>query len=169
MTEQQPHEGSWSVATHGDAEVRLRSGRIGLVSVDVTAPVVRGRLVVSAGRAELSLVLGLDRLRTGNFIMQAAARTLVTRHDAHELEYAGAGPSDQVGWLVTGTATSGDIEVELDLQLTPRGPAHAPMGEIELVGSANVGRVHLPLPGLGTVDDFSFDVDARLGLSPHRG
>ena len=40
------------------------------------------------------------------------------------------------------------------------------MQEIELVGSADVGTVHLPLPGLGTVDDFSFDVDARLALRP---
>jgi hypothetical protein len=28
--------------------------------------------------------------------------------------------------------------------------------------------VHLPLPGLGTVDDFSFDVDARLALRTRR-
>jgi hypothetical protein len=41
-----------------------------------------------------------------------------------------------------------------------------PMAEIELAGSANVGTVHLPLPGLGTVEDFSFDVDARLALVP---
>ena len=40
------------------------------------------------------------------------------------------------------------------------------MGEIELVGTANVGTVHLPLPGLGTVEDFSFDVDARLRMRP---
>ena len=37
--------------------------------------------------------------------------------------------------------------------------------EIEIVGSASVGRVHIPLPGLGTVDDFGFDIDARLAMA----
>ena len=161
-------EGSWSVHTVDGAEVRLRSGRVGLVSVDVTAPVIRGGLVVTAHGARFSLVLGLDRLRTGNFIMQAAARTLVTRHDARELSYDGSGPSHETGWQVTGTAISGDIALELALQVTPRGPATARMGEIEIEGSANVGTVHLPLPGMGTIEDFSFDVDARLALLPGR-
>jgi hypothetical protein len=162
-------EGVWSVHTVDGAEVRLRSGRIGLVSVDVTAPVLRGSLVVDAHRAVFTLVLGLDRLRTGNFIMQAAARTLVSRHDARELVYDGSGPAHADGWQVTGRAVSGDVEVELQLQVIPRGIGPSPMGEIEILGSANVGTVHLPLPGLGTVEDFSFDVDARLGLLPGRG
>jgi hypothetical protein len=38
------------------------------------------------------------------------------------------------------------------------------MGDIEIVGSANMGTVHLPIPGMGTVEDFSFDVDAKLAL-----
>ncbi|NQW72385.1 MAG: hypothetical protein HQ453_06610 [Actinobacteria bacterium] len=40
-----------------------------------------------------------------------------------------------------------------------------PMAEIELGGAANLGTVNVPLPGLGRVDDFSFQVDARLALS----
>ena len=40
------------------------------------------------------------------------------------------------------------------------------MSEIEIVGSANIGTVHLPLPGMGTVEDFGFDVDARLAMTP---
>lgn len=166
MTQSNGPDGSWSVRTVDGAEVRLRSGRVGLVSVDVTAPVIRGRLLVSPGGARLSLVLGLDRLRTGNFIMQAAARTLVTRHDARELSYEGAGPAAGSGWELSGDAVSGDITVALVLTVTPLGPPHTPLGEIEIVGSANVGTVHLPLPGLGTVEDFSFDVDARLALLP---
>ena len=63
---------------------------------------------------------------------------------------------------VQGTATAGDIALEIALRITAIGPSHDPMGEIELTGSANVGTVHIPLPGMGTVEDFSFDVDARL-------
>jgi hypothetical protein len=39
-----------------------------------------------------------------------------------------------------------------------------PMAEIDIIVSASVGRVHIPLPGLGTVDDFAFDIDARLAM-----
>ena len=154
------------VHTVDGADVRLRSGRIGLVTVDVTAPVVSGRLTIAESGAKLALVLGLDQLRTGNFLMQAAARTLVTRHQAHELSYDGSGPGNEGGWSVNGTAVAGDVAVDLVLELTAIGAAGAPMAEIELIGSANVGTVHLPLPGLGTVEDFSFDVDARLALIP---
>ena len=160
-------DGTWAVHTVDGAEVRLRSGRIGLVSVDVKAPVTGGELTVSGGRVRLTLRLALDQLKTGNFLLQAAARTLVTRHGAHVLTYDGAG-ADGGSWHVTGHAASGDVDIELALTVTPCGAADDRMDEIELVGSANLGTVHLPLPGLGTVDDFSFDVDARLALRLRR-
>jgi hypothetical protein len=159
-------EGIWSIHTVDGADVRLKSGRIGLVSVDVTAPVSGGELTVDGGSARLTLHLALDQLRTGNFIMQAAARSLVSRHDAHVLTYEGIGDDAPAGWSVTGHAIAGDVDVELDLVVSAIGPAHAPMDEIEIVGGAIIGTVHLPLPGLGTVEDFGFDVDARLALRP---
>jgi hypothetical protein len=162
-------DGAWSIHTVDGADVRLKSGRIGLVSVDVTAPVSGGDLVVTGGSARLTLLLALDQLRTGNFIMQAAARALVQRHDAHVLTYDGVGDDVPAGWSVTGHAIAGNVDVELDLLVTAIGPPDAPMTEIEIVGSASIGTVHLPLPGLGTVEDFGFDVDARLALRPAQG
>jgi hypothetical protein len=161
-------DGSWSVHTVDGASVRLRSGRIGLVSVDVTSPVSGGELVIEGGEAHLTLRLALDELRTGNFLLQAAARTLVSRHDAHVLTYDGRGPATADGCRVSGHATSGDVDLELDLTVTDVGPEGAPLSEIELSGSAYVGRVHLPLPGLGTVDDFGFDVEAQLAMRPRQ-
>jgi hypothetical protein len=161
-------EGSWQVHTVDGADVRLRSGRIGLVSVDVSAPVSGGELVVAGQQARFTLRLALDQLKTRNFLMQAAARTLVTRHDAHVLTYEGTGPVTPSGWQVAGHAAAGDVDLELQLEVSAIGPDGDPMAEIEIVGSANVGTVHLPLPGLGTVEDFSFDVDARLMMRAQR-
>ncbi len=160
--------GVWQVAAVDGADVRLRSKRIGVVSVDVTAPVRFGELRIIGEKAHLSLAMALDQLRTGNFIMQAAARTLVKRHSAHSLVYEGQGRRVATGLLVTvaGLARAGDVEVAIELLVTPVGPDGDPMLEIELTGSASIGKVHLPLPGLGTIDDFSFDVDARLALRP---
>ncbi len=156
--------GRWTVHTVDGADVRLRSGRIGLVSVDVSAPVTAGELHVTADRVHLTLTLALDQLKTRNFIMEAAARTLVKRHGANDLGYEGGGPGGGPAWQVSGAAVAGDVSVDLDLAVTPIGPSDDPMAAIELVGSANVGTVHLPLPGMGTVEDFAFDVDARLAM-----
>ena len=84
------------------------------------------------------------------------------------LSYDGQGSAVDHAWQITGHATAGDVDLVLDLTVTAIGTADEPMREIELVGSADVGTVHLPLPGLGTVEDFSFDVDARLAMRPHR-
>lgn len=154
--------GSWAVQLVDGAEVRLRSGRIGLLSVDVRAPVVSGAFQVSEQLIQLDLVLALDQLRTSAFLLQGAARSLVTRHNATNLVYRGVGNATQP-WVIEGPATAGDVRVDLTLSVSRWQPLETSLG-IELTGSANVGTVHLPLPGMGTVEDFSFDVDARLAL-----
>lgn len=157
-----PH-GAWDVHTVDSADVRLRSGRIGIFTVDVTAPVRRGSLRIDSSGVRLDLVLALEKLSTGNFLMDRAAKSLITRHDAHDLTYAGLGGSADSPWQISGHAVSGDVDVELSLSVTPIGTSD-PMSEIELRGSASMGTVHLPLPGMGTIEDFAFDVDARLAL-----
>jgi hypothetical protein len=158
--------GGWSVKAVDGADVRLRSGSASVMTIDVTAPVTSGLLTVGVHGISLTLTLALDRLSTGNFLLKgpvAAARQVVTRHDAHALVYEGAGQSSETPWQVAGRAVAGDIEIDLLLQVTPIGRAH-PMDEIELVGSASIGTVRLP--AVGTIDDFAFDVDAKLGLAP---
>lgn len=158
--------GGWSVRAVDGADVRLRSGSAPVMTIDVTAPVTSGLLTVGPHGVSLTLTLALDRLSTGNFLLRgpvAAARQVVTRHDAHALVYEGAGDASDSPWRVSGRAVAGDIQVDLLLQVTPIGRGD-PMDEIELVGSASMGAVRLP--ALGTIDDFAFDVDAKLGLAP---
>jgi hypothetical protein len=158
-------EEQWAVLGGDSAYVRLRSGRIGLISIDVTAPVTAGTLEVGAEGTRFSLSLALDQLKTGNILMQGAARSLLRRNDARVLDYSGQGAGVSNPWLVNGHATSGDVNVELTLTITAVGTGIDPMTEIGLTGVANLGTVNVPLPGLGRVDDFSFQVDARLALS----
>ncbi len=156
--------GTWTVETVDGAVVRLQSGSVGLMKIDVSAPVSGGELRVDGDAVTFDLRLALDQLRTG-FLMQRAARGIVTRNDAHELVYTGTGTSGPP-IHVTGHAVAGSIDVELELTITPIGPEASPFDEVELTGSASLGTVHLPLPGMSTIDDFSFDVDARLALRP---
>lgn len=159
MAEAWPH-GAWTIPAIDGAEVRLRSGRIGLVTVDATAPISAGRLTVGPQAAALELSIALGRMRTGNLLLQTAARSLISAHRVQDLVYAGTGPVDAM--TVRGMATAGDIAVEITLRIAAIGPPHDPTAEIEVTGGANVGTVHIPLPGMGTVEDFAFDVDARL-------
>lgn len=149
------------VAVEG-ADVRLRGGRIGLVNVDVSAPVRRGQFVLGSTEITLSLVLSLGALRTGNFLLQSAARGLIARNNADELVYHGVGNAG-TPWQVSGHAHAGTIDIALDLLIAPM-PGHGDLAEIEISGRAALGRVDLPLPGLGAVDDLAFDVDARLSV-----
>ena len=135
------------------------------MSVDVTAPVSGGELTITDEAVTFTLRMALDQLRTGNFLVQAAARGVVSRYDAHVLTYQGDGPLGQP-LHVAGHAVAGTVDVALELTVTPVGPEDDAMSEISLSGSANLGTVHLPLPGMSTVDDFSFDVEARLAMRP---
>lgn len=127
-----------------------------------------GLLHVTAHEINLTLQLALDQLETGNFLLQSAARSIVRRYQAHTLVYSGSGQAGGT-WSVSGAAQAGTIEVDLGLTITPIASATSPMGEIEITGSASMGTVHLPIPGMGTIDNFSFDVDAKLELRASAG
>jgi hypothetical protein len=138
------------------------------VTVDITAPVSGGEFRVGPDGTDLTLRLALDGLRTGNFVTQTAARSVVARYDARVLTYQGLGADPSAPWSVDGHAVAASIDLILQLTITPSGPLHDPMREIDVVGDAQVGTFNLPIPGMGTAEDFSFDVAARLALRPRR-
>lgn len=149
--------GSWTIPALKDAEVTLRSGKVGIMSAEATAPVRSGSLVIDAAGVHFELVIALEKLRMGNFLLQAAARTLVNVHKVHDLSYSGTGADLD---SVSGIAIAGDVEVPLDLRLIITG------SQLEFIGSANMGTVEIPLPGMGRIEDFSFDADAKMSLQP---
>ncbi|MEY4135954.1 MAG: hypothetical protein RL205_82 [Actinomycetota bacterium] len=150
-------QGTWNIPSARGAEVRLKSGSLGLISAEANAPVRHGSLSIDDSGVILDLVIALEKMRMSNFLMQAAARTMIGMHKVHDLTYRGIGQELN---SVTGIARAGDIELPLVLALTITG------SQLEFVGSANIGTVHIPLPGMGTIDDFSFDVDATVVLQP---
>ncbi len=156
----------WVVTTVDGGHVRLRSGRIGLMSIDATAPVAGGELVIGEVDVMFRLRLDLQQMKAGNFLLQGAARGLISSHGVQTLDYEGRGATSSGGWAVSGTAVGGSIKVPIDLLITAIGSPPSPMSEIDISGSASVGTVHIPLPGIGTVEDFGFDLEARLAMVP---
>jgi hypothetical protein len=158
-------EKTWSIGQMDGGDVRLRNAQgAGLMNLDVSAPVRAGSLRVDSTRMHLDLTIALDQIKTGNFLTEHAARAFIAGYRAHDLVYAGSGhwPSEPVN--VRGPAKAGSIDVEIELTVSPVDADWDAMTEIEIVGTAGFGSVHIPLPGVGKVDDLVVDIDARLRL-----
>jgi len=155
------HVGQWRAVRDESTDVHLRSARLGAVSVEAWAPIVSATCGVDAQLVHLYLSVALNRLRTRSFVIQTAARALIAQHGAARLTYHGSGAA-AAPWRVDGTAVAGSVEIPLTLAVhrVSEGPGFM----VKLTGTAHLGTVHLPLPGLGTVEDFVCDVDARLPL-----
>lgn len=146
---------SWSIVS--GALVRLSTSRVGVVSLNGTAPILSGTLVQASGDTTLDLEIALDQVKT-NVFLQSAIRSFVKKYEATRLTYHGEGESGASPVVVSGVAHAGTIEIQLDLSIeSDSDTAH-------LTGTARLGTVDIPLPGLGRVENFSFDVDAQVNL-----
>lgn len=155
--------GSWTLTKIEEADVRLHTGDVGVMKVDVRTPIRSGSLHIAKGAAVLNLVLALDQLRTGNFLTEGAARAFLSSHRAHDLVYEGSGKAVSRTFGIQGQASAGTLDISIGLDITLLGGEHP--SEVELQGSANFGQVHIPLPGFGTIDDMTVDIEAKLGLA----
>ena len=154
--------GSFIFVAIDGAEVRLTSGSSRLMNVDIKAPVRSGSLHIVDSIATMNLVLALDKLKTGNFLTDAAARTFISGYKAQDLVFSGSGPHNGNAYDVLGNAVAGEIDVQMSIILTSVGNSKQP--EVELTGSAQFGTVHIPLPGIGTVEDMNIEIDAQLAV-----
>lgn len=154
--------GSFTFVTIDGAEVRLKSGSSRLMNVEIKAPVRSGSLHIVDSIATMNLVLALDKLKTGNFLTEAAARTFISGYKAQDLVFKGSGPRNGNAYDVYGNVVAGEIDVQMSITLTSVGSSALP--EVELMGSAQFGTVHIPLPGIGTVENMNIEIDARLAV-----
>ncbi len=155
--------GSFTFLAIDGAEVRLKSGSARLMNVEIKAPVRSGTLHIVDSIATMNLVLALDKLKTGNFLTEAAARTFISGYKAQDLVFQGSGPHNGNAYDVSGNAVAGELDVQMTLIVTS--VLNTTQPEVELMGSAQFGTVHIPLPGIGTVENMNIEIDARLAIS----
>ena len=142
------------------AKVHLVSARIGLMSMDGTAPISSGALTLDESHVQLELVIALDQVKA-NVLLQTAVRSLVKRYDAPVLKFCGEGEVAIDPLVVIGEAHAGKVAVTMTLTIKRTGfQAH-------VFGTAYLGTVDLPLPGAGKIDNFSFSVDTKLTLEAY--
>ena len=142
------------------AKVHLKSDRIGLMSMDGTAPITSGALSMDESCVSLELIIALDQVKA-NLLLQTAVRSLVKRYHASTLEFSGTGEVVNNSLVVTGVARAGAVEVPMTLTIERTGV------QAHVFGTAHLGTVDLPLPGVGKIDNFSFSVEAHLTLDAH--
>ena len=155
--------GTYDVHPERSEPVRMQTSRIGFTSFDISAPVVGGRLEVGPTSSSLRVELALDKLRTSNPLMQAAARALVASGDGQTLVFDAAGPGAGEPLAFSGDAQAGDVVVPMTMQASISdgdGVLH-----LDLTGSAEFHDVHIPLPGLGGVRTISCDLAASLAVT----
>ena len=156
----------WVIGQMDGGDVRLRNGAgSGLLDLDVSAPVRSGQLMISGAHVSLDLTVALDKVKTGNFLTEHAARAFLAGYRAHDLVYAGKGGRGSDTTLVRGPAKAGNVDIEIELAVTPVDVDWDSMSEIEIVGSAAFGTVDIPIPGVGSVKDLVVEIDARLAVS----
>lgn len=155
----------WTIGQMDGGDVRLRNSQgSGLMNLDVSAPVRAGQLLVQPALVTLELTIALDQIKTGNFLTERAARAFFAGYRAHDLVYTGTGNREADPVSVRGPAQAGSIDVDIELKVQPIDGDWSAMSEIEILGTAGFGTVHIPLPGVGTVDDLIIDIDARLSV-----
>lgn len=153
----------WAIGQMDGGDVRLRNGQGGgLMNMDVSAPVRSGQLAIAKTKLQLDLTIALDQIKTGNFLTEHAARAFIAGYRAHDLVYAGSGKHGGDAVTVTGPAKAGAVDVEIELSVSPVGADWDSMSELEIIGSADFGTVHIPIPGVGTVNDLVVEIDAKL-------
>ncbi len=151
--------GSFAAAPTDRTVVNLKTGRIGLMRLDLQAPVLGGHLNLAKSSSDLEIVLDLGQVRTGNPIIQSAMRSLVgTGQDSH-LVFQAAGAADDL-LRFEGQAQAGDVVVPMEVTAVITGSA--PKLKVELTGWARFTDVHLPLPGMSRVDSIEVDVNTEI-------
>ncbi|MEZ5186952.1 MAG: hypothetical protein R2720_14510 [Candidatus Nanopelagicales bacterium] len=139
--------------TIGDgSRMNIRTNRIGLVTIQATAPVVDGRISDS----HLEFTVRIDQVVTGNPLLDPELHALIHQLTNGTLLFAGTRRGD----TFSGSASAGTIEVPLDLV-----GSRSSDGAVEVVGKSQFSDVHIPLPGLGHIHHLEVDIDGNLRLA----
>lgn len=131
------------------SRMHVRTNRLGLVSIQATAPVLDGEV----SDTTLTFTVRIDQVTTGNPLLDPELHALIREITRGTLTFSG----ERSGDTFEGRAQAGSIVVPLSLNT--HGAADGPL---EISGSSQFADVHVPLPGLGHIKRLVVDIDGRL-------
>lgn len=156
------HAGRWQVEAN-EGRLNLKTGRIGILRFNATAPIVGGEADWSKPTAELTVEIGIDQVDTGNRLMDSQVRNLVSGGSDGVLTFKGEGhvSDDEVSF--EGRAWSGDVEVPMSLSGQPVDVSDEER-DLNVSGTATFTDVHIPLPGLSHINKIDISVEGVIRL-----
>ena len=129
------------------------------------APIDSADLTSDDAGVVLTMSIGLDRVKTGNFLLDIGLSGFLSSYGAKELQYVGSGPSGVDPVRVGGVATSGRVVVDLELALRETHATEVGM-TLQVSGTAVFADVEVPIPGIGRLSDLTLQVHAEIPLDP---
>jgi len=149
-------EGEWTLTS--GSSISLKTSRIGLMSLHAKAPVVEGAARISEGHVELSFVVAIDQVDTGNPLLDPEVHALVRSGSDGRLTFTGSGAALSA---LNGQASAGNISVPLELTATP---PPTTSDEWHISGQTSFRDIRLPLPGLGHIKHVDVNINGLLAL-----
>jgi len=132
-------------------------------TLKLRAPIDSADLTIDAAGAVLTMTIGLDRLKSGSFLLDLGIGGFLSSYGAKELLFVGSGPSGVDPLLVGGVATSGRVAVDLELELQGSEPRAGELA-LDIHGTAVFDEIEVPIPGVGRLSDLTLQVRARITL-----
>jgi len=132
-------------------------------ALKLSAPIDSADLTIDAAGAVLTMTVGLDRVKSTNFLLDLAVGAFLSSYGAKELLFVGSGPSGVDPLLVGGVATSGRAAVDLELALVPQEFAGTEL-VLAVGGTAVFQDVDVPIPGIGRLSDLTLQVWSVIAL-----
>lgn len=155
--------GIWTVAEA--STISLRTSRIGLVGLHAHAPVVDGTARIGDGDVSLEFIVAIDRVSTGNPLLDPEVHALVHSGSDGRLVFSGSGANLAA---VSGHARAGNITVPLELDATPDTQGEQPQEktpmQLSVKGTAEFRDIHVPLPGMGHIRHVEIDITGLITL-----
>ena len=134
-------------------------------NLTLTAPIDSADLTIDETGCVLTMSLGIDRTKTGNFLLDLGLSGFLSSYGAKELMYVGSGQSGVDPLLVGGVATSGRVAVDLELVLHLAVLTGSDL-ELNVSGTAAFEEVDVSIPGIGKLSDLTLQVQAQIQLTP---
>jgi hypothetical protein len=132
-------------------------------TLNLRAPIDSADLTIDTAGAVFTMTVGLDRLKSGSFLLDLGAGAFLSSYGAKELLFVGSGPAGVDPLLVGGVATSGRVAVDLELELRVRELNDLEM-VLEICGTAVFEDVEVPIPGIGRLSDQALQVWSLITL-----
>lgn len=150
--------GTWRVSE--ESTISLKTSRIGLLSVHAHAPVIEGTARIDNGEVSLEFVVAIDRVSTGNPLLDPEVHALVRSGSDGTLVFSGTGEGLEG---VAGHATAGNVTVPLELGASVEGDPGDRM-DLDVRGTTRFENIHVPLPGMGHIHHVDVDISGLINL-----